>query len=173
MLDLLFILRWNLVLGILDCFSVIMEECVSGILGRIQWMLIIVMIPKLCPLGDAHHRSDTKALQSFAPLITNWHLNGVEEWFFIHEYHKSFSEMFWDLRLGFIFLVSDADQFEALIPSDIFTKNSALLVILCWYENLPSMIYIPSCPRWCSFLFFRACWMLNILAEPENTIRVG
>ncbi|KAK9947225.1 hypothetical protein M0R45_012657 [Rubus argutus] len=41
MLDLLFILRWNLVLGIPDCLSVIMEECVSGILGRIQWMLII------------------------------------------------------------------------------------------------------------------------------------
>lgn len=51
MLDLLFILQWNLVLGIPDCFSVIMEECVSGILGRIQWMLIIVNIPKLWTLG--------------------------------------------------------------------------------------------------------------------------
>lgn len=51
MLDLLFIRRWNLVLGIPDCFSVIMEACVSGILGRIQWMLIILNIPKLWPLG--------------------------------------------------------------------------------------------------------------------------
>ncbi|KAJ6915309.1 LOW QUALITY PROTEIN: folate-biopterin transporter 6 [Populus alba x Populus x berolinensis] len=38
MLDLTFVLRWNLALGIPDFFFVIAEECVTRIISRIRWM---------------------------------------------------------------------------------------------------------------------------------------
>lgn len=51
MLDIIFILRWNLVLGIPDSFFVISEECVSRIVSRVRWMPMIVLSTRLCPLG--------------------------------------------------------------------------------------------------------------------------
>ncbi|GFP81448.1 probable folate-biopterin transporter 6 [Phtheirospermum japonicum] len=50
-LDLIFILRWNLALGIPDYFFVVMEECVSRIISRIRWMPMMVLSSQLCPLG--------------------------------------------------------------------------------------------------------------------------
>jgi len=41
MLDVIFFLRWNLVIGIPDYFFVILEECVSRIISRIRWIPMI------------------------------------------------------------------------------------------------------------------------------------
>ncbi|PKU78761.1 probable folate-biopterin transporter 6 [Dendrobium catenatum] len=51
MLDLIFILRWNLKLGIPDYIFVILEECVSRVISRIRWMPMIVLSTRLCPAG--------------------------------------------------------------------------------------------------------------------------
>ncbi|KAI6680418.1 hypothetical protein NL676_034299 [Syzygium grande] len=51
MLDLVFVRRWNLALGVPDSFFVIAEECVSRVVSRIRWMPMIVLSTKLCPLG--------------------------------------------------------------------------------------------------------------------------
>ncbi|KAK9698158.1 hypothetical protein RND81_08G085900 [Saponaria officinalis] len=50
-LDLMFILRWNLKLGIPDAFFIIMEETVLHIISRIRWMPMLVLCARLCPLG--------------------------------------------------------------------------------------------------------------------------
>ncbi|KAL0916722.1 hypothetical protein M5K25_014255 [Dendrobium thyrsiflorum] len=51
MLDLILILRLNLKLGIPDYFFVVLDECVSQMIGRIKWMPILVLSSKLCPSG--------------------------------------------------------------------------------------------------------------------------
>ncbi|PON68344.1 Folate-biopterin transporter [Parasponia andersonii] len=51
MLDLIFILRWNLALGIPDYLFVVMDEIVSQIVSKIRWIPMIVLTSKLCPLG--------------------------------------------------------------------------------------------------------------------------
>ncbi|KAL8201270.1 hypothetical protein R6Q57_012609 [Mikania cordata] len=50
-LDLMFILRWNLVLGLPDYLFVIIEECVSRVVSKVRWMPMIVLSTSLCPLG--------------------------------------------------------------------------------------------------------------------------
>ncbi|CAI9094643.1 OLC1v1030418C1 [Oldenlandia corymbosa var. corymbosa] len=51
MLDVVFVRRWNLAIGIPDYFFVITEECVSRIIARIRWMPMMVLSSRLCPLG--------------------------------------------------------------------------------------------------------------------------
>ncbi|KAL2897580.1 putative folate-biopterin transporter 6, partial [Bienertia sinuspersici] len=51
MLDLMFILRWNLPLGIPDSFFIIVEESVLHIISCIRWMPMVVLSTRLCPLG--------------------------------------------------------------------------------------------------------------------------
>ncbi|XP_074296116.1 putative folate-biopterin transporter 6 isoform X3 [Silene latifolia] len=51
MLDLMFILRWNLTLGIPDAFFIIMEETILHIISRIRWMPMLVLSARLCPSG--------------------------------------------------------------------------------------------------------------------------
>ncbi|CAI9275002.1 unnamed protein product [Lactuca saligna] len=42
MLDLMFILRWNLAIGLPNYLFVVLEECVSRIVSRVRWMPMIV-----------------------------------------------------------------------------------------------------------------------------------
>ncbi|CAL1353072.1 unnamed protein product [Linum trigynum] len=51
MLDVVFILRWNLWLGIPDSLFVMAEECVSRVVSRVRWTPMIVLSTRLCPSG--------------------------------------------------------------------------------------------------------------------------
>lgn len=51
MLDLIFMLRWNLVLGIPDYLFAVIEGCVSSIISKIRWIPMIVLSTQLCPSG--------------------------------------------------------------------------------------------------------------------------
>ncbi|KAG8381939.1 hypothetical protein BUALT_Bualt05G0024800 [Buddleja alternifolia] len=51
MLDLMFVLRWNLKLGIPDFFFVVIDASVSQMIGRFKWMPLLVLSSKLCPAG--------------------------------------------------------------------------------------------------------------------------
>ncbi|KAG0479885.1 hypothetical protein HPP92_010506 [Vanilla planifolia] len=51
MLDVIFILRWNLKLRIPDYIFVILEECIGRVVSRIRWMPMIVLSTRLCPSG--------------------------------------------------------------------------------------------------------------------------
>ncbi|KAL6846170.1 hypothetical protein ACP4OV_023618 [Aristida adscensionis] len=51
LLDLAFVLRWNLALGVPDAAFVTMEECVSRVVGRLRLMPMMVLSAKLCPPG--------------------------------------------------------------------------------------------------------------------------
>ncbi|CAI9274885.1 unnamed protein product [Lactuca saligna] len=51
MLDLVFILRLNLKLGIPDYFFAVIDESVFQLVGRLKWMPLLVLSSQLCPPG--------------------------------------------------------------------------------------------------------------------------
>ncbi|KAL8201116.1 hypothetical protein R6Q57_012455 [Mikania cordata] len=51
MLDLVFILRLNLQLGIPDYFFAVIDESVFQLVGRLKWMPLLVLSSQLCPPG--------------------------------------------------------------------------------------------------------------------------
>lgn len=51
MLDLVFILRLNLKLGIPDYFFAVIDESVFQFVGRLKWMPLLVLSSQLCPPG--------------------------------------------------------------------------------------------------------------------------
>lgn len=133
MLDLTFVLRWNLALGIPDYFFVIAEECVTRIISRIRWMPMIVLSTRLCPLGiEGTFFALLMCIDSLGALSSKWG-GGV----LLHLFHVTRTDFtnLWLVilirnflrfaTLGLIFLVPRGDQTDSLIPSDILTANSA------------------------------------------------
>ncbi|KVH95113.1 Biopterin transport-related protein BT1 [Cynara cardunculus var. scolymus] len=51
MLDLVFILRLNLKLGLSDYFFAVIDESVFQLVGRLKWMPLLVLSSQLCPPG--------------------------------------------------------------------------------------------------------------------------
>lgn len=51
LLDLTFVLRWNLALGVPDAAFVTLEECVSRVVARVRLMPMMVLSTRLCPPG--------------------------------------------------------------------------------------------------------------------------
>ncbi|GKV03141.1 hypothetical protein SLEP1_g15497 [Rubroshorea leprosula] len=133
MLDLLFILRWNLALGIPDSFFVISEECVSRIISRIRWIPMIVLSTRLCPLGiEGTFFALLMCIDSFGSLTSKW--GGGMVLHVLNVTRTDFTNLWLVIlirnclrlaTLGLIFLVPKADQLDALIPHDLLTKNSA------------------------------------------------
>ncbi|XWS72771.1 hypothetical protein CRYUN_Cryun02cG0069300 [Craigia yunnanensis] len=134
MIDLIFILRWNLVLGIPDYFFVIMEECVSRIISRIRWIPMIVLSTRLCPLGiEGTFFALLMCIDSLGSLTSKWGGGIVLHMF--HVTRTDFTNLWLVIlirnilriaTLGLIFLVPKADQSDALIPPDILTKNTTV-----------------------------------------------
>lgn len=137
MLDLTFILRWNLILGIPDYFFVIMEECVSRIVSRIRWMPMIVLSTRLCPLGiEGTFFALLMCIDSLGSLSSKW--GGGVVLHALNVTRTDFTNLWLVIlirnvlrfsTLALIFLVPKADQFDVLIPSDLLTKNSAVTAV--------------------------------------------
>ncbi|KAF8400486.1 hypothetical protein HHK36_013784 [Tetracentron sinense] len=134
MLDLVFILRWNLKIGIPDYFFVVMEECVSRIVSRIRWMPMIVLSTKLCPAGiEGTFFALLMCIDSLGGLSSKWG-GGIV----LHLFHVTRTDFtnLWlvvlirnMLRIStllLIFLVPRADQSDVLIPSDLLTQTPTM-----------------------------------------------
>lgn len=133
MLDIIFILRWNLVLGIPDSFFVISEECVCRIVSRVRWMPMIVLSTRLCPLGiEGTFFALLMCIDSLGSLSSKWgggivlHLLNVTRTDFRNLWLVILIRNV--LRLGtlsLIFLIPKADQMDDFIPADILGINLA------------------------------------------------
>ncbi|KAK9279726.1 hypothetical protein L1049_013408 [Liquidambar formosana] len=131
MLDLIFILRWNLILGVPDYFFVIMEECISRIITRIRWMPMIILSTRLCPLGiEGTFFALLMCIDSLGALSSKWGGGMVLHLF--HVTRTDFTNLWlavlvrFILRfapLGLIFLVPKVDQSENLLPADFLAKT--------------------------------------------------
>ncbi|XP_077236740.1 major facilitator superfamily protein [Tasmannia lanceolata] len=132
-LDLVFVLRWNLKLGIPDYLFVVMEECVSRIITRIRWMPMIVLSTKLCPLGiEGTFFALLMCIDSLGALSSKW--GGGVVLHLLHVTRTDFRNLWLAVlirnllrisTLGLIFLVPKAHQSDILLPSDISMKHSS------------------------------------------------
>lgn len=133
MLDLIFIFRWNLGLGIPDSFFVIMEECVSRIVSRLRWMPMIVLSTRLCPLGiEGTFFALLMCIDSLGALSAKW--GGGMLLHLLRVTRSDFSNLWLVVfirnvlrfsTLCLIFLVPTADQSEVLVPSDLLTNSTS------------------------------------------------
>ncbi|PIN11908.1 hypothetical protein CDL12_15492 [Handroanthus impetiginosus] len=131
MLDLIFILRWNLALGIPDYFFVILEECVSRIVSRIRWTPMMVLSSQLCPSGiEGTFFALLMCIDSLGSLTSKW--GGGMVLHLLHVTRSDFKNLWLTvlirnvlriLTLGLVFLVPNADPSEALIPTNVLMKT--------------------------------------------------
>ncbi|EOA21985.1 hypothetical protein CARUB_v10002493mg [Capsella rubella] len=133
MLDLMFIKRWNLTLGIPDSFFVITEESFSRMISKIRWIPMVVLSTRLCPLGiEGTFFAFLMCIDSFGQLASKWsggfvlHAFGVTR----HEFGNLWLVILIRniLRLVtvcFVFLVPDSDHLDDLVPSDVLPKNES------------------------------------------------
>ncbi|KAG8381936.1 hypothetical protein BUALT_Bualt05G0024500 [Buddleja alternifolia] len=130
MLDLIFILRWNLALGIPDYFFVVLEECVSRIISRIRWMPMMVLSSQLCPLGiEGTFFALLMCIDSLGALTSKW--GGGMILHLLHVTRTDFKNLWLTVlirnilrisTLALIFLVPNATPSEVLIPPDVLIK---------------------------------------------------
>ncbi|KAF5748111.1 Major facilitator superfamily protein [Tripterygium wilfordii] len=133
MLDLIFVLRWNLALGIPDYFFIVAEECVVRIITRIRWMPMMVLSSRLCPLGiEGTFYALLTGIDSLGSLSSKW--GGGFVMHLLNVTRTDFRNLWLIIlirnilrfsTLCFIFLIPNADHSEDLIPLDILKKNSA------------------------------------------------
>ncbi|KAL9239821.1 hypothetical protein vseg_014104 [Gypsophila vaccaria] len=130
-LDLMFILRWNLKLGIPDAFFIIMEETVLHIISRIRWMPMLVLCARLCPLGiEGTFFALLMCIDNLGSL-TGKMIGGVA----LHVLNVSrtnFTNLWLAVfirnclrfaTLFFIFLIPNATQYDVIVPT---TKGSSV-----------------------------------------------
>ncbi|KAG6649733.1 hypothetical protein CIPAW_07G231000 [Carya illinoinensis] len=132
MLDLIFMLRWNLILGVPDYLFVVMEECVSSTVSKIRWMPMIVLSTQLCPIGiEGTFFALLMCIDSLGTLSSKW--GGGIVLHIFHVTRTNFTNLWLVvlirnmLRMGtlaLVFLVPNAVQSDNLLPSDLLTKNS-------------------------------------------------
>lgn len=131
MLDIIFIRRWNLILGIPDSFFVIMEQSVSHIISRIRWIPMIVLSTRLCPIGiEGTFFALLMCIDSLGSLTSKW--SGGVVLHLLHVTRTDFRNLWLVIlirnclrlaTLGLVFLVPKADQTEEIVPADLLTKK--------------------------------------------------
>ncbi|XP_030466221.1 probable folate-biopterin transporter 6 [Syzygium oleosum] len=132
MLDLVFVRRWNLALGVPDSFFVIAEECVSRVVSRIRWMPMIVLSTKLCPLGiEGMFFALLMCIDSLGFLSSK--MGGGLVLRLMHVTRTDFRNLWLALlirnvlrlaTLGLIFLVPEAEQSDAIVASGAFSNKN-------------------------------------------------
>ncbi|KAK1438260.1 hypothetical protein QVD17_04066 [Tagetes erecta] len=131
-LDLIFILRLNLVLGLPDYLFVVMEECISRVVSRVRWMPMIVLSTSLCPIGiEGTFFALLMSIDSFGALSSKW--GGAVILHVFHVTRNDFENLWLVIlirnllrfaTLGFIFLIPNAARFDIQNPSDMLLSGS-------------------------------------------------
>ncbi|KAI3501710.1 hypothetical protein L1887_29679 [Cichorium endivia] len=132
MLDLMFILRWNLVLGLPDYLFVVLEECVSRIVSRVRWMPMMVLSTTLCPIGiEGTFFALLMSIDSLGSLSSKW--GGAIILNVFHVTRADFANLWLVIlirnllriaTLSFIFFVPNTDRLESGSKSTELETNS-------------------------------------------------
>lgn len=132
LLDLVFVLRWNLKLHLPDYLFVILEECCSRIITRIRWMPMAVLSAKLCPSGiEGTFFALLMCIDSLGSLSSKSG-GGL----LLHAFHVTRTDFrnLWVVvlirnvlrisTLGLLFLVPNSDQSMVLLPPELLGSDS-------------------------------------------------
>ncbi|KAL7611219.1 hypothetical protein Lser_V15G10495 [Lactuca serriola] len=138
MLDLMFILRWNLAIGLPDYLFVVLEECVSRIVSRVRWMPMIVLSTTLCPIGiEGTFFALLMSIDSLGSLSSKW--GGAIILHVFHVTRTDFANLWLVIlirnflriaTLSFIFLVPNTDRLEPGSKSTDIETNGDNLQLL-------------------------------------------
>lgn len=132
-LDLIFILRWNLIIGIPDYFFVVVEESATRITSKIRWMPMMVLSTQLCPLGiEGTFFALLMCIDSIGSLFSKW--GGGVLLRSLHITRTDFTNLWLAVLirdmlrfsvLALVFLVPKTNQYEELLPSEVSQKNAS------------------------------------------------
>ncbi|KAF8695318.1 hypothetical protein HU200_037547 [Digitaria exilis] len=135
LLDLTFVLRWNLSLGVPDAAFVTLEECVSRVVGRVRLMPMMVLSTKLCPPGvEGTFFALLMCIDSLGMLAAK--AGGAAVLRALHVTRTDFSRLWLAVllrnvlrlaTLGAIFLVPTADQTDVLVPRELLASSPAIV----------------------------------------------
>ena len=130
-LDLFFILRWNLIIGIPDYFFVVIEESCTRIAAKIRWMPMMVLSTQLCPLGiEGTFFALLMCIDSIGSLLSK--LSGGLLLRLLHVTRTDYTNLWLAVlirdmlrfaTLALVFLVPMAGQSEGLLPSKLSGKS--------------------------------------------------
>ncbi|XP_019457231.1 PREDICTED: probable folate-biopterin transporter 6 isoform X2 [Lupinus angustifolius] len=129
--DLFFVLRWNLIIGIPDYFFVVIEETATRITGKLRWMPMMVLSTQLCPLGiEGTFFALLMCIDSIGALLSK--MGGGVLLRILHITRTDFGNLWLAVlvrgmlrfaTLALIFLVPKAGQHEGLLPSQHLEEN--------------------------------------------------
>lgn len=132
-LDLIFVLRWNLIIGIPDYFFVVIEETATRMTGKIRWMPMMVLSTQLCPHGiEGTFFALLMCIDSIGALLSK--MGGGVLLRILHVTRTDFTNLWLAVllrdmlrfaTLALVFLVPKAGQYESLLPSEHSEKNVA------------------------------------------------
>lgn len=133
MMDLFWVLRWNLAFRIPDSFFAVLEESVLRSIQQIRWIPMMVLSTKLCPPGiEGTFFALLMCIDSLGTLFSKW--GGG---FLIHQLHvtrTNFTNLWLAVlirnclrfvTLALIFLVPNVNQSDAVVPPDILGSKSS------------------------------------------------
>ncbi|XP_058728634.1 probable folate-biopterin transporter 6 [Vicia villosa] len=130
-LDLIFVLRWNLKIGIPDYVFVVLEETAVRITGKIRWMPMMVLSAKLCPLGiEGTFFALLMCIDSIGALISKW--GGGLLLHVLHITRSDFNNLWLAVlirdilrfvTLVLVFLIPNVGPYEGLLPSEMDKRD--------------------------------------------------
>ncbi|KAL6656036.1 hypothetical protein ACP70R_006862 [Stipagrostis hirtigluma subsp. patula] len=136
LLDLTFVLRWNLALGVPDAAFVTLEECVSRVVSRVRLMPMMVLSAKLCPPGaEGTFFALLMCIDSLGMLAAK--AGGAAVLRALHVTRTDFGRLWLAVllrnalrlaTLGAIWLVPAADQTDVLVPRELLTSTAVAAV---------------------------------------------
>lgn len=137
MLDLIFVLRLNLKLGMPDYFFVVIDESVSQMIGRIKWMPLLVLSAKLCPPGiEGTFFALLMSIDNVGVLSSSWlgglllHIVKVTRTEFSNLWIAILARSVMRiLPLFFLFLVPKSDQHSTILPADLLRQREDIQVL--------------------------------------------
>ncbi|KAJ3681639.1 hypothetical protein LUZ60_014212 [Juncus effusus] len=131
MLDLIFILRLNLILHIPDRFFAVIDICTSKLVGNLKWMPLLVLSSKLCPNGiEGTFYALLMSIDNAGLLSSSWigsillhFLNVTRDEFgnlWIAVFVRNLLRL---VPLAFLFLVPESCQNDVILPEGFLEGN--------------------------------------------------
>jgi hypothetical protein len=174
MLDLVLVTRLNLKIGIPDYFFAVIDNSISQMVGRLQWLPLLVLCSKLCPPGiEGTFYALLMSLQNAGLLMSSWWgglllqmLNVTQTEFsnlWIAILIRNIPRL---LPLMLLFLVPGSDQSSTLLPPEMLQDSESTETVKSGSNSVEFSVLVAE---------DNSCLSSNVVAanEPSATFDAG
>ncbi|KAK6153833.1 hypothetical protein DH2020_013472 [Rehmannia glutinosa] len=131
MLDLILVLRINLIFGVPDYIVVVFDAAVSHMIGRLKWMPLLVLSSKLCPAGiEGTFFALIMSIDHIGSFSASWgggfllHALNVTRTTFDNLWLAILiRSIFRVLPIGILFLIPSSDPNVAILPTEMLRSK--------------------------------------------------